>query len=292
MPATLWLEEKATHPSPTAKDMNLKDMNLKIRYALLLTFVAVPLVNFILPPLLSDGSQFTNMEPTRIAAAGYAFAIWGVIFTGMVWFSAAIAFGKEPDSLFLTKAMLGLIVAGIASIAFVPISIYCGSTVVLVDIAVHLIALVFAAFELRRHVDSVATSPPGFLARASWFGPSMYLGWISAATVISVSLMAQEWDLKLGESLATSVAIATLILLGCIALTMLMSVRLRDPIYAGTVCWALIAVGVKQVSFPAIQWSAWTVAGIVFLTLVWRLTKANRFYATSQLSNLATEEQK
>jgi hypothetical protein len=250
--------------------------NYTLRYALLAVFIGVPLANFGLQPLLSDGSQFTDDPETRVAAAGYAFAIWGVIFTGMIWFAGYIAFGNEPETPSLRKAIVCLMIAGLASIAFVPISIYCNFTIGWLDIMAHLIPLALAAVFLRSHVATVAENQQvSSLSRWSFFGPSMYFGWISAATVISTSLVASEWDIELGDSLATGLAITTIICLGGFAIWM---TRKEDPIYGATVCWALIAVGVKQEPFPAIRYIAWGCAVIVGLTVFFQLLNRRKVY--------------
>jgi hypothetical protein len=152
-------------------------INRTLRYLLLAVFVGVPLANFGLQPPLSDGSQFADDPQTRVAAAGYAFAIWGVIFTGMLWFSGSLAIGNEPDSPSLRKAIVCLMIAGLASVAFVPISIYCNFTIGWLDIMAHLIPLAIASFFLRKHVTTVSSKPVSSLSRWSFFGPSMYFGW-------------------------------------------------------------------------------------------------------------------
>jgi hypothetical protein len=243
--------------------------NRTLRYALLAVFIGVPLANFGLEPLLSDGSQFADDVQTRVAAAGYAFAIWAVIFTGMVWFSFALAFGKEPDSPSLHRAIVCLMIAGLASIAFVPISIFCNKTIGWLDIMAHLIPLALASYFLRKHVAIVSDlpNPVSAISRWSFFGPSMYFGWISAASVISTSLMANEWGIELGDSLATILAITTIICLSGFAIWMTLN---RDPVYGATVCWALIAVGVKQEAFPVIRYSAWACGVIVGVAVLFQ----------------------
>ncbi|MFK7769074.1 MAG: hypothetical protein AB8B55_17760 [Mariniblastus sp.] len=257
------------------------EVNRTLRYALLAVFVSVPIANFGLEPLLSDGSQFAEDPQTRVAAAGYAFAIWGVIFTGMLWFSANLAFGNEPDSSPLRKAVVCLMIAGVASIAFVPISIYCNFTVSWIDIMAHLVPLILAAFFLRKHAAELPTASTSKLARWSFFGPSMYLGWICAATVISTSLLGNEWGIKLSDPTATGLAIATVVELGLVAIWMTWN---RDPIYGATVCWALIAVGVKQASFPAIQYAAWGTAIAIGLTVVHSFFIKRKSFYTLALS--------
>ena len=266
--------------------MSNHPINRTLRYALLAVFIGVPLANFGLQPLLSDGSQFADDPETRVATAGYAFAIWGVIFTGMLWFAGNLTFGNEPDSPSLRKAIVCLMIAGLASIAFVPLSIYCNATIVWIDIMAHLIPLALAAVYLRKHVNFVSSSEPetakvSSLSRWSFFGPSMYFGWISAASVISTSLMANELGIELGDSVATAITIAMLVGLGSFAAWMVVN---GDPIYGGTVCWALIAVGVKQQAFPLIQYVAWGVAAIVAVVLISKLIGKRRAFFASRTS--------
>ena len=54
-------------------------MQKPLRILLLIIFILVPVVNFGLPRLLIEGDQFADAPSTRVDAAGYAFAIWGVI---------------------------------------------------------------------------------------------------------------------------------------------------------------------------------------------------------------------
>lgn len=254
-------------------------VNRTLRYILLAIFVGVPLANFGLEPFLSEGNQFADDPETRVSAAGYAFAIWGVIFSGMLWFSASLAFGREPDSQALKKAIVCLSIAGCASIAFVPISIYCNATIVWIDILLHLIPLALAAIFLRRHVASTRESVNA-LSRWSFFGPSMYLGWICAATVISTSLMANELGVELSEPVATGLSIFTLVVLGAISVYLTL---VKDVVYGATVCWALVAVGVNQVSYPLIQYIAWSAAATTAIViLVVLIGSRTPFYATAE----------
>ena len=241
-----------------------------LKIALLIVFICVPLANFVLPPILSDGNRFADDPETRVAAAGYAFAIWGIIFAGMLMFSIYLIISKTPETSDLKRAIIGLIIAGLASIAFVPISIYASSTVGWFDILVHLFALIVAWVSLRRYASA---NPSTHWGRLSFFGPSMYLGWISAATVISTSLMAHEQGITLGDGVATIVSIIVLVALTSIALLITLN---RDVVFGGTIAWALIAVGVKQAAFPSIQMTAWTAAGILGAAIAYQVAVKRR----------------
>lgn len=241
----------------------------------LIVFILVPLVNYVVPQVLQQGDRFADDAQTRVNAAAYAFAIWGVIFTGMIWFTAFVAFAHESWSANLRKALICLSIAGLASIAFVPISIYGDQILGWIDIIAHLIPLALANLFLRRHA---AIHPSDRVGRWSFFGPSMYFGWISAATVISTALMADQLGIELSETVATGAAIASVVLLGLVGIALTLK---QDPVYGATVAWALTAVGVEQEAYPAIRMTAWVGAGIVAAVVLVQLSRPNRFYATA-----------
>ena len=245
------------------------------RVTVLIVFILVPLVNFGVPIFSVDGERFADDPQTRVAAAGYAFAIWGVIFTGMICFSAFMLASREPDSPHLRRALICLSIAGLASILFVPISIYGDQVLGWLDIMLHLIPLIIANRALRQHAQSHKSSHAG---RWSYIGPSMYFGWISAATVISTALMANQLGIELGDSTATTVSLAVILLLGAAGLLLTIN---RDPVYGATVAWALAAVGVEQAAYPSIRYTSWVVAAVVACAVAYQLTRSVRFFAVA-----------
>ena len=247
-----------------------------LRILLVIVFLLVPIANFGLPPLLTEGSQFADDPSTRVDAAGYAFAIWGVIFTGMLLFSFYLLRKTETNSSHLNRAVILLSIAGVASIAFVPISIFCSSFIAWIDILAHLIPLTLAHVQLRKHV---ALHPKTNLGRWTYFGPSMYFGWICAATVISTALMANEVGITVADSTATGIAIAVAVSLAAVAIGLTLR---RDPIYGATIAWALIAIGVEQSEYPVIRYTAWIAAATIALTVAWH-SLADRFIFRSAI---------
>ena len=250
------------------------------RFAPLVTFLVVTGVNFY--PF--DDRRFEDDADTLVTAAGYAFSIWGVIFLGLIGFSVVLArsgdsakaAGGEPDTPHLRRAIVGLCVAGLASIAFVPISIGGDQVLGFLDVAVHLVALIYAYGHLRRHVPA---TPPRPRRRAFWFyGPSMYLGWISAATVIAASLALDQLGFEVAPS--TGVLLAAALVVVLLAIGWRFQVH-ADHVYGLTVAWALVGVGVKQGAVPALRYLAWAAAAVlvVHALLRWR-RGAYGFYAT------------
>ena len=244
------------------------------RYILLVTFILVPVVNYL--PFASGDAQgrFNEDYTTRVDAAGYAFSIWGVIFTGMLLF-ACFQLREEKTSVHQLRAYQCLIAAGLASIAFVPISIGQHQVLGGINLWWHLIALLGAYVNLRRHVRHHG----GLHARWTYFAPSMYLGWISAATVIATALMLERLGVRVGEATAVYLALGFLSVLTAIGLYL---GSRKDGVYALTVAWALVAVAFKQQDAAVLWWGG--IAGAIMLgtLVVLRLAGTRQFLYTGR----------
>ena len=236
-------------------------------------FVIVTAVNFGSRLFPGGAEQFRNMPKTRIDAAGYAFPIiWSLIFFGMIGFAIDLIRHPEEWTDSLGSATKWLLVAGAASIAFVPISLYASDTASWVDILVHLIALIAAQVCLRRHIRTIETKD----RRSRWWylPPSLYLGWISAAMAISTALMLRENRILVKPELGE---IVTLMVIGCLTIVGALMIERRDCAFSLTLAWAFIAIGVEQAAFPLIRKAAWGAAAalIVMSATAWYL---NRFF--------------
>lgn len=242
------------------------------RYSPLIIFIAVAVVNF----WPTDQRRFEDDADTLVTAADYAFSIWGVIFLGMIGLSVVLAKAAEPDTPALRRAIMGLLVAGLASIAFVPISISGNVLLSFIDVLVHLFALIYAYGALRQHVQTVPGLP---LKQRLWFyGPSMYLGWISAATVISASLAFESIGFVVDYQIALILALILVFVLFNIGSRFL---READAVYTLTVAWALVGIGVEQWAEPVLPFACLTGAGLLILLIGWRFsTGGSIFYAS------------
>ena len=238
-----------------------------LRWTLLLVFIAVPIINFL--PIGDD--RFEDDVSTLVDPAGFAFSIWGLIFLGMLVFSWLLFSGKELDSQGLRQAATGLIVAGLASIHFVPISIAGNQVWVFVDVAAHLLALIYAYLGLRAHDRA-------FPHRSAsigiwWFAPSMYMGWISAATVVAFTLALKQLGLEV--SIPTGIWIAAALILVLIAIGRYFLV-MADAVYSLTVAWALVGIGFEQGAIPLLRYAAWAGAIVLSTSVLLRLSRGSK----------------
>lgn len=229
----------------------------------LVVFIIVPIANYLLA--FSDGSARFDDDPQILNdPAGYAFAIWGPIFIGMIYYSYRM-WRDLSDSPLVNKAAWAGISAGLASIAFVPISMTDMQWLVLLNILWHLISLI----QLYRYNHEMKTTQPS-LSSWTYLGPQMYLGWISAATTISVALALRS----AGMSFDTNVEIGlTVVLIITLALVAGYLAKNRGMTVAIVVIWALVGIIVKHGETLPIRYAA-VLAIMAILAYVGRLLRA------------------
>lgn len=244
-----------------------------LRYLLLATFILVPVINYLPFAWGNAQGRFNENYETRVDAAGYAFSIWGVIFLGMIIF-AWTQLQNKRETPPLRRAYLFLISAGLASIAFVPISQSQNQLLGVVDLWWHLISLIGAYVALRAHVREMGQVHSGW----AYFAPSMYLGWISAATVISTALALSSLGVAFSPLVAVYIALALIVVLTVIGLYL--GLR-RDGIYALTVAWALVAIAVEQQDAPLLLWGGAAGATVLAIVALGRLLGGRDFFYAS-----------
>ncbi len=225
----------------------------------LLTFILVPIVNFV--PNLFLESPFGDDPKTLIQPAGYAFSIWGPIFLGMLIFSVFQLKTERVDSPHLRTATIAAISAGWASIAFVPISYSDIQGLALVDILWHLASLIVLFIALRKQI--LLEKAPN----TKWFylPTQMYLGWISAATAVSVALfLRQSFGVDLPYSKEVMVTFAVIAALTAVAIFIN---SINGSIVSLTIVWALVGIIVANQD-SAISWAAGGAITLILLAVV------------------------
>ncbi|MDZ7904844.1 MAG: hypothetical protein U5N55_03070 [Cypionkella sp.] len=191
-----------------------------------LTFAAAPTIA---PEFrgYAAGQLPVAIERHAVQPAGYAFAIWGLIFA---WLLASAAFGllrraDHPVWARTRPALMGAMVLG-------TVWLFLASTQPLLATAVILVMAVCAIAAFLRAdsgIDRWLLSAP----------LAIFAGWVSAASMVSVGIMLGGYGL-LPHPTAALVMVAVL-LAGAIYIQ---SRRPLMPVYGATVVWAIIAVAV------------------------------------------------
>jgi hypothetical protein len=205
--------------------------------------------------------ELSAKYPTLFTPAPYAFAIWGVIYLGLIALGVYMlyaAFKKDFDDDFIRKSATYLSVAYIGMTAWLW---FWGNDMVLISLAcmiVILISLILCVLRLRMELWD---APVHFMALV-WWPIDLLFGWICVATVanISIYLYSIGWN-GMGISALhwTFIAIGLVIILG------LFLIATRNMREVGAVfIWALAAIAYKQWDLNS-EIAYLAIAGIVTL---------------------------
>lgn len=237
-------------------------------------YVGVLIVNFLanaLPIAGRDTGEISDMYPVLVTPASYAFSIWSLIYLLLGGFVILQALPRRRSDPRLEAIgpwfFLSCVLNGSWIIFWHYLQINISVIIMLALLGTLIIlylktrsntSLWFQAKEDRR--DTL----PAFLFIKLPF--SIYLGWISVATIvnISVALYAADWG---GWGLPdTFWSVAVLLVAALLALWI--GHAYNDQAFRLVVIWALIAIGIKQVEHSAIAWSAWGLAFILLIAIV------------------------
>ncbi len=193
------------------------------------TLAANGLVGGVTPAEISD------RYPTPITPAGYAFAIWSLIYLGLIIFSiyqllpANVARFRSIRSLFIISCVLN-----------------CGWIYFWHNDQIALClgiisALLLTLFFINWRLLNTSSLTEYWFVKAPF---SIYFGWVTAATLVNfaIFLKATSTDISGG----TWTAIAVILIALAATLGVLVRFRLSNYLYPLAIAWALTAIGVKQ----------------------------------------------
>ncbi|SRR5579883_2327264 len=181
----------------------------------------------------------TLFKNVLIIPANYAFAIWGLIYLGLFAFGVYQFLPNQKHDSDLRKTGYLLVIALIAQSVWVYL--FLSRLFVLSVVAMLLILLPLIAIYLRLGIGTNSVSNT-----KKWcvhFPISIYLGWISVATIVNVAcaLYFQGWN-GWGISAEGWTIIMSII---AAAIAMVIAIQRRDISYTAVIVWALVAIAVK-----------------------------------------------
>lgn len=232
--------------------------------AILGTLIVNSLSNFF-PPGGQNVGEIANtvLAGVMITPANYAFAIWGVIYIGLLTYGVyQFRQRQNPD---IRRANLFLITACVIQMAWIylfTLQLFWLSVVAMVGILVSLIR----AYVVLGIGEFAVSKRHRWMAHIPF---SIYTAWISVATVVNVAsaLYANGWsDFGLGD------VAWTVIMLGVAgAIATLVVLQRGDGAFTLVFVWAYVAIVIRQQSMPAIWVTAAAIA--IGLELLWAYRK-------------------
>jgi hypothetical protein len=193
-------------------------------------------------PRLGIGSAIADrsaMTENSVTPAGYAFAIWGVIF--LVLLAYALVFAWRGSD---RKPAVRLAVAMAANTLWsLYVQSYRIDTVSVVIIAT---GLGFALLALGSAQKMTTPGLERLLARA---GAGLLAGWLTIAAAANIAAAMQGAGLSFGDLGEPVVALLLLLAFG--GLAVLTAARTRSFYYAAAAAWGLAAVAAKRLDAAA-----------------------------------------
>jgi len=197
-------------------------------------------------------AEVSAMYPTLVTPAGFTFSIWGVIYALLFLFVVYQALPSNREQPFISRVGLLFGLASLCNVCWLLLWHYNQITLS-VALMLALLASLIAIY-LRLDIGKANIHLKERLLVHLPF--SVYLGWISIATIanISVALTAAGWD---AWGIDASVWAVTII---CVALvlSLAMLATRKDVAFALVVAWALAGIRKPDRHKRGSRISAWT----------------------------------
>ncbi len=256
---------------------------MKVKNFALVTANTVTLIVMLFINIASNTGYFSQQTvgdvshkyDTLFAPAGYAFAIWGLLFLLAICFVIFqwFLFVKNDPKNFISKTGIWFTLSNIFNAAWVYLWLHEMLGWCVVIIFLFLICLIVLTVRLRLELDDEPVRTIFFV----WWPITFYLGWIMVATIACVSawLVSTNWNaFNLPPDVWTiiMIAIASVFYL---ALTFKRNMREASLVAV----WAFIAIAVRQWNSHFDIAAAAIIASIVLAFASMRHTYKNRYYA-------------
>lgn len=207
-------------------------------------------------------ADISNLNPTLITPAGYVFAIWGVIYILLGVFVIFQELPSEKDRSFQSRIGWLFVLSSVLNITW--LFLWQNEILSLSVVIMFLLLSSLIAIYLRLNIGKNSAPMREKLAVHMPF--SVYLGWITIATIANVGafLVSVNWD-GFGISQETW---AILIIVVALLITLAVIVTRKDVAYALVIVWALAGIAVNQIANQNIVATAETSAATAAVVLV------------------------
>ncbi len=196
----------------------------------------------------------TLFASVQIIPANYAFAIWGVIYIGLIAFGIYQLQPTQRENPRLRRSAYLLTIACIAQCAW--IYLFLDRQFPLSNLAMLGILVPLMVMYQRLGVGQERVS-----RQESWFihlPISIYLGWISVATIVNVAigLYSLKWS---GWGISPSIWTVVMMTISSV-IAAVISIQRRDTAYVLVIVWALVAISIRQSDILLIAMTGWGLA--------------------------------
>ncbi len=237
--------------------------------SILLTLVVNTLANALPLNGLNTG-QISDRFQVYFVPAGYVFSIWGLIYIGLVAYGIYQALPAQRANPRLRAAGWWIVLGGLANSAWIFLWHYEQFPVTLIAMVTLLASLIVTFLKLGTGRNSVSKGETWCVQIPF----SVYLGWVSVATVANVTSVLDylKWD-RFG---LTPEIWVWIMLAAVLVITLSMIFTRRDIAYTLVILWALAGIAVKNAAVQAVATPVWVTFGVVLISLALPFMKLRR----------------
>ena len=233
--------------------------------------LAMNIIANISPPngLSIGGISNQFFSDVLITPANYAFAVWGMIYLGLISFSIYQVLPNQKNNPLLRQIGYKIAIASIAQIVWVICFLYRQYTFSLIAMLGILLPLIAAYMCLP---FSRITRWQKWLVRTPI---SIYLSWIVLATILNAAITLESWQWN-GWGLSEQVWTIIMLLIAAF-ITHLVTIPRLDFAYGLVFIWGIIAIAIRNSDYLIISGTAIGLSLSLFVLLL-----SFSFYAPTQ----------
>ena len=233
----------------------------------LAVIVAVIIWNYAANAIGINGNSVGSLSDrydTLFTPAGYAFAIWGIIYLGLIAhgiFQVRSAFSPNRDDTFISQMGPWFIIANLANAGWIWFWLTEQTGISVVMMLIILISLIILIIRLNMERWD---APLPILAWV-WWPLCLYSGWIAVATIANVAayLKKSGWEFLFSDLTWAIIMVTVATLLN---LFLILTRNMRE--FAAVGIWALLAIAVRHWgAIPSLQWTALLGAVVLFIAI-------------------------
>ena len=204
---------------------------MKTAFLILLATLAFAVAPYLSAPFTGyDPAAFpVRIERPAVQPAGYAFAIWGLIYLGLIAHAAFGLFARadHPDWQRPRLPLLAALVLGSGWIALALFDPFIATAVILLMA----LAAIMAFLRADTGRDFWLLSAP----------LALFAGWLTAAGAVSVGVLVAGYGI-----LSNTAAALTMMAAALVVAFVVQRRNARQPLYSAAVVWALIGIAVAN----------------------------------------------
>ncbi len=239
--------------------------NIVRQIAVVLITIITITINILANALPINGlntGQISDTFKVFFVPAGYVFSIWGIIYIGLIAYAVYQALPAQRENPRLQITGWWVVLGGLANCAWIFLWQYQIFVPTVVAMLVLLASLIVVYLRFGIGQTKVSTGET-WAVRVPF---SIYLGWITVATVADISDVL--WFVKWNQFGVSAVSWMVIILGAVLIIAGLMNFLRRDVAYALVILWALAGIAARFPQAGIVTFATWVTFGLVAASLI------------------------